>query len=208
MKNSIIKSLIILFFLSSCTSETVSPELNLIDDITLTQEEIDDLFFLREEEKLARDVYLYSYELYNIQIFKNISNSEQQHMDSVLKLLNTYNLVDPASKIIGVFNNADLQEIYNNLIEKSSISLIDALTVGNIIEDLDINDIAINESRTINESILNVYSALKCGSRNHLRNYNSQLLQNGGLYVPIYISQNEFESIVSTSNEQCNISNN
>lgn len=208
MKNSIIKSLIILFFLSSCTSETVSPELNLIDDITLTQEEIDDLFFLREEEKLARDVYLYSYELYNIQIFKNISNSEQQHMDSVLKLLNTYNLDDPASKIIGVFNNADLQEIYNNLIEKSSISLIDALTVGNIIEDLDINDIAINESRTINESILNVYSALKCGSRNHLRNYNSQLLQNGGLYVPIYISQNEFESIVSTSNEQCNISNN
>ena len=129
-------------------------------------------------------------------------------MNSVLNLLNAYNLEDPASKLIGVFNNSELQEVYNSLIEKSSLSLIDALIVGNIIEDMDIYDIAKNEERTLNESILNVYSSLKCGSRNHLRNYNAQLIQNGGLYAPIYISQFEFETIISTSNEQCNGNNN
>lgn len=173
-------------------------------EVNLTQQEIADLNFLREEEKLARDVYLYSFNLYGLQIFKNISNSEQMHMNSVLELLNKYNLKDPASEKIGEFNNADLQELYNNLTQKSSISMIEALVVGNIIEDLDIKDIALNEERTIKTDILDVYGSLKCGSRNHLRNYYAQLIQNGGFYVPLYISASEFEAIVTTSNEQCN----
>lgn len=171
--------------------------------ITLNQLEINDLKFLREEEKLARDVYLFSYGIYELQIFKNISKSEQQHMNSVLKLLISYNLDDPASETIGVFNNPELQSIYNNLIEKSKKSLLDALEVGNIIEDLDINDIALNEKRTSKFDILNVYSSLKCGSRNHLRNFNNQLLSNGGSYSPNFISEEAFNSIINSENEKC-----
>ena len=47
---------------------------------TLTSQEIDDLVHLREEEKLARDVYRYLYEGWNQWIFDNIAASEQQHM--------------------------------------------------------------------------------------------------------------------------------
>ena len=188
--------------ISSCSDSENDDEVS-IQETSLSQLEIDDLNFLREEEKLARDVYLYSYDLYNLQIFKNVSNSEQKHMDSVLELLNKYNLPDSASENIGEFNNSELQNLYNDLTQKSSISVVEALEVGNLIEDLDIKDIATNEGRTINIDLLDVYSSLKCGSRNHLRNYYAQLIFNGGLYVPTYISIDEFEAIITTSNEQC-----
>ena len=188
--------------ISSCSDSENDDEVS-IQETTLSQLEIDDLNFLREEEKLARDVYLYSYDLYNLQIFKNVSNSEQKHMDSVLELLNKYNLPDSASENIGEFNNSELQNLYNDLTQKSSISVVEALEVGNLIEDLDIKDIATNEGRTINIDLLDVYTSLKCGSRNHLRNYYAQLIFNGGLYVPTYISIDEFEAIITTSNEQC-----
>jgi hypothetical protein len=125
-------------------------------------------------------------------------------MNSVLQLLNKYNIQDPISVEIGVFNNQTLQDMYNQLVDKSSISLLDALIVGNQIEDLDINDLTLNELRTNKLDLLSVYSSLKCGSKNHLRSFYSQLLQQGGLYNPEYISQDSFNSIVSTPTEKCN----
>jgi hypothetical protein len=169
----------------------------------LTQQEIDDLMFLREEEKLARDVYLYSFDKYGVAIFGNISKSEQKHMDNVLILLKAYQLIDPASTERGVFTNQTLQNLYNVLIAQSAISLKDALAIGATIEDLDINDIEENIDRTIKVDILNVYDNLKCGSRNHLRNYMSQLVLNGGDYTPQYISLIEFTEIINSANERC-----
>ena len=63
---------------------------------SLTQAEIDALWFMREEEKLARDVYLVLAEKWDLGLFWNIAESEQQHMDAVLKLLKKYGLEDPA----------------------------------------------------------------------------------------------------------------
>ena len=119
----ILKSTVLsLLFLLSCNSDSDVIEDNL-DIEQLTQEEIDDLLFLREEEKLARDVYLFSYDKYNEQIFKNISNSESQHMNSVLKLINKYGLDDSASSIQGVFNNETLQALYNDLTEQHGVEI-------------------------------------------------------------------------------------
>ena len=56
----------------------------------MTQAEKDGLILMREEEKLARDVYLHSFDLYGVQIFSNISNAEQTHMDRILDLLITF----------------------------------------------------------------------------------------------------------------------
>lgn len=201
----ILSSLII----TSCSNDEIDAitvtEINdeTATQISLTANELKDLLFLREEEKLARDVYLFSFEKYNMQIFKNISNSEVQHMSNVLQLLNTYNIDDPASTEIGVFNNSALQAFYNELIEQSSISLIEALKVGDKIEDLDIRDLVLNELRTDKSDLLSLYGSLKCGSINHLRSFHSQVLQNNGEYMPEFISQEYFDSIVTTSNEKC-----
>ncbi len=171
--------------------------------VALDQKEIDDLKFLREEEKLARDVYLYSYDKYNLNVFNNISNSEQSHMNKVLTLLTKYGIADPSSTERGVFNNTVLQDLYDKLIQKSDSSLVDALTVGAIIEDLDISDIDDFVVNTTKSDLLEVYSNLLCGSRNHMRSYSSQLTANGATYQQQFISEEEYATILSQANEKC-----
>ncbi|MBN1112469.1 MAG: DUF2202 domain-containing protein [Bacteroidales bacterium] len=173
------------------------------ESTVLTEEEKTDLLQLREEEKLARDVYLYAYNKYGLTISINISNSEQTHMDKVLQILTNYNLEDPANTQIGVFNDTDLQNLYQQLITKVDESETDALIVGATIEDLDIKDIEDFILRTTKADILSMYENLMCGSRNHLRSYYSQIISNGSSYSSKYISQAEFDSIVNSDNEKC-----
>lgn len=206
MKNLIIPAFLTLFVLGSCSTEDQTNDTSVINQnlTTLSQEEIDDLLFLREEEKLARDVYLFSYDKYQASIFNNIAQSEQSHMDSVLNLLNLYGIEDSASTERGIFNNADLQDLYNTLTKQSDISLIEALKIGATIEDLDINDIddfIVNTNKT---NILAVYDNLTCGSKNHLRSYINQLTNNQITYEPQFISVDYFTTILSESSGSCN----
>ena len=161
------------------------------------------LLTLREEEKLARDVYLYAYDKYGQGPFGNISNSEQRHMDAILQLLNKFGLPDPASPDRGVFNNQTLQDLYNTLTAQVDLSYVDALRVGATIEDLDIKDIKEFEANTDKTNILDTFGRLKCGSRNHMRAYYSALQTEGVTYTAQYIPQAELDDIVNSPNEQC-----
>ena len=78
------------------------------------------------------------------------------------------------------------------------MSLIDALKVGVEIEELDMRDIAAQMVDIDNADILMVYDNLLRGSRNHLRAFMKVLTQQGGTYVPKYISQEEFDAIVNS----------
>lgn len=198
MKKIIFATVLTLIMFSSCSSDNG----NLIS-VPLTQAEIDDLKFLREEEKLARDVYLYSYNKYQVSVFNNISQSEQKHMDSVLNLMIKYGIPDSASNVIGVFNNPDLQSLYNSLKLQVDVSSLEALKVGATIEDLDINDIDDFIRNTTKIDILNVYDNLTCGSKNHIRSYTSQLSLNGVSYIPQFISVEYYNVILSGSNGGC-----
>jgi hypothetical protein len=184
---------------SNCTNDNVNTD----TEVTLTQNEINDLKFLREEEKLARDVYIYSYNKYKLAIFNSISQSEQTHMNSVLSLLNKYGIPDPSSVQMGIFVNQDLQVLYNNLISQSNISLIEALKVGATIEDLDINDIDDFIINTSKSDLLTVYNNLTCGSKNHIRSFTTELSNNEVSYEPQFISLEEYNSIINTPSGGC-----
>jgi len=172
-------------------------------NVAITPEEEEMLVFVREEEKLARDVYLMMYDQYNMQIFNKIAQSEQTHMDQVLCLLVHYGIEDPASSEIGVFNDPTLQNLYNEFIELGSSSKINALVAGASIEDLDIRDLEVFIAQTTNENIINVFGNLCCGSRNHMRAFSGQLAKRGVTYTPQYISQDYYDWIISTEKEDC-----
>ena len=197
MKNIFFAALTLVMF-SSCSDNNENQ-----NTVLLTQAEKEDLLFLREEEKLARDVYLFSYNKYQISIFNSISNSEQKHMDSVLSLLKKYGIPDPASPQVGVFVNQDLQLLYNNLTAQATISSIEALKVGATIEDLDINDIDHFISNTTKTDLLSVYDNLTCGSKNHIRSFTTQLTLNEVVYVPQYISEEYYTIILSSPSGGC-----
>lgn len=143
--------------------------------VSLTEQEIEGLFYMREEEKLAHDVYYQFYEWYGRTIFLNICESEQKHTDAVLHLLNIYGLTDPASATIGVFNNEILQALYDKLIEDGTGGLISALEVGVVIEETDIEDINRLMDQTKVKNILQVYGNLLSGSANHLSAFEREL---------------------------------
>jgi len=189
------------FMLVGCAKEETGNGSQVLE---LTAVEQQDLSYLREEEKLARDVYLYNKELYGLNIFGNISSSEQTHMDKVLELLELAGLEDPMkSNSIGEFNNAELAVLYTELTEQSSVSIVEALKVGALIEDLDIDDIERMITHTSNETVLTLYANLVCGSKNHIRSYTRNLESNGAAYTPQFISNDYYNQILSESNAGC-----
>jgi len=134
----------------------------------LGTEEAAGLLFMREEEKLARDVYNQLYSMWGQAIFQNIAQSEQTHMDQVKLLLDRYALTDPALTA-GQFSNPSLQALYDQLIAQGSVSLEEALNVGTLIEQTDIADLQTRIAQTDNSDIQLVYNNLMNASYNHLR---------------------------------------
>lgn len=168
----------------------------------LNSAELTSLSFMREEEKLARDVYITLYNKWGVNIFTNISNSEQTHMDAILMLLSKYSLADPVSNnAVGVFNNVTLQNLYNKLVAQGNISVLDAYKVGATIEDLDIFDLKNALLNNDNQDIKLVYDMLTKRSRNHIRSFYKNILSVGGSYSPQYITQAEFDAIINTAME-------
>ena len=171
----------------------------------LTADEVEGLKYVREEEKMARDVYLFLSQKFKKPIFKNIKNSEQVHMDKVLCLLIHFNVEDPASDEIGEFTNYHIQELYDYLIDLGSNNIIDALTAGAIIEDYDIKDINDWMEETDNETIEKVFTNIVCGSGNHIISFSDLLDGYDTEYTPIYISDDEYEAILLAGHQNCNL---
>ncbi len=168
---------------------------------SLTEAEINGLLLMREEEKLARDVYRVLYEQWQHRIFNNIAQSEQTHTNAIKTLLQKYGLNDPViNDSIGVFQNEQLQSLYNQLIEKGKISLVEALHVGALIEEIDILDLQ-NELNHLNgnDDIAFVYQNLMRGSRNHLRAFVKNLKRLGITYIPVKLAQDEFDAIINSN---------
>ncbi|WP_321323169.1 DUF2202 domain-containing protein [Thiomicrorhabdus sp.] len=168
----------------------------------LTSFEETSLKFMREEEKLARDVYLTLYDVWGMPIFQNIASSEQKHTDSVANLLVKYGISDPVTNdAIGEFTDPAFTELYAALVKTGSESYEAALMVGAEIEELDIADLN-NQLNIIKKSdIVNVYNNLLKGSKNHLRSFYSLIVNGGFEYTPTHISQEEFDAIVNSSSE-------
>jgi len=165
---------------------------------TLSPEEIEGILWVREEEKLARDVYLTLYEMWGLQVFANIAESEQRHMDAVLKLIETYGLEDPAQDEIGVFTNPQIQELYNQLVEWGSQSLVDAILVGAYIEELDILDLQERIEAADNPDIIQTYENLMSGSVNHLKAFAAQYEKlTGEPYTPQLLDEETYKELMS-----------
>lgn len=208
----------IAMFFASCTEsaiavddvllaadETKSTELALSPgdscDFTamLSADEIAGLMEMREEEKLARDVYLSFYETHGQIIFKNIAKSEDAHTRAVLHLINGFGLTDPAMQNPGEFNNDLFTTLFNDLSEKGNANLTEALKVGAFIEEYDIADLQELLEKTENVTIKRVYGNLLRGSKNHIRAFSNLLKSMGETYTPTVISEEEYRLILNES---------
>lgn len=190
----------------------------------LDKTEASHLTFMREEEKLARDVYLTLAKKWPRQpVFNNIATkSEQSHTDSVKSALIQFKLPDPnpgtnnLPSSIGVFTGKEwgsyFTEKYKNLVAIGSESELAALYVGALIEELDMKDIVVCPKIMIEKgypdpcgleytderAIKKTYTNLIQGSENHLRSFVGQIeaIEGVGTYKAQYLTQQEVDTIL------------
>lgn len=191
---------------------------------TLDTIEASHLTFMREEEKLARDVYLTFAQMYPEQpVFATIATkSEQTHTDTMRDKLEQFGLTDPNPTTndlpasIGLFSGVEwgwyFMQKFAELTAKGSNSELDALYVGALIEELDMKDIAECPKVMIaagypdpcglhytDEAVLQrSYRSLIDGSENHLRAYVGQIeaVIGVGNYEAQYLTQEEVDAIL------------
>lgn len=188
----------------SCNKDSETNPSTYVNNVndTLTLEEKKGLLFMRQEEKLAGDVYRHYFVTWKFDVFNNISQSEDRHTSSVLSLLQKYGVADPIAGFSeGFYLDSNLQNLYGQLVSDGEKSLLDALIIGATIEDLDLRDLSLEVEKTKKADILQVYSNLTKGSRNHLRTFYSELLSRGYTYKPQYISEAEFKEIINSPKE-------
>ena len=127
------------------------------------------LQYLVEEEKLARDVYLYFATNVTSYKFANIARSEQTHMDLIGAVLKTYNYFNPTlTRAQGVFRDKTLQSLQTALTAKGSTDIWAAYQVGVEIENLDIGDLQNMLDDAMPADMKYALERLLNGSINHL----------------------------------------
>jgi len=168
--------------------------------LPLSPEEEATLLAMRVEEKLAHDVYVTLYDLWNMPIFLNISQSESRHTASIAKLLSAYNITDPVDDSqIGVFEDPEIQKLFTDLIAQGSVSLADAYVVGATIEEMDIIDLEEALAETDKADLERVYSNLKNGSIHHLSAFSRAIEnQTGTDYIPRLMTTEEYNQLTSS----------
>lgn len=185
-------------------SDTLVATLASLPVETTSVPEQESLAFMREEEKLAHDVYVQLDGLWRgyTRVFGNIANSESSHTEGVRLLLVRYNQPDPTvSLAAGVYQNATLQGLYTELVTAGSVSLVEGLKVGAAIEEIDMLDLNKALLETDNQDITLVYQMLLKGSRNHLRAFVGALAGQGVTYAPQYMAEADYQAIVTTPPE-------
>ena len=174
----------------------------MISTSDLTESEIASLLKMKEEEKLARDVYSVLAQKWGSLVFTNISKAENNHLNAIVLLLTNYGSTETSIGEAGIFADAAVQTLYNDLVAKASVSLEEAYKTGALIEEMDIKDLTEALSSTTNENVILVFENLMKGSRNHLRAFNLQLTNLGLTYTPVFISQDEYTQIVTSAMEK------
>ena len=182
---------------SQINQNNLQQQLTILPVESLSEDEANGLLWMREEERLARDIYIAMYDLWGRRVFDNISASEQTHTDAVLELLDRYELEDPSAELpVGVFYFMDLQDLYAELLDAGDDDVIAALKVGALVEEVDIVDLGKQLVLVDHQDITLVYTNLEKASENHLRAFVKNLQQLGVTYTPQVLDQATFDGIV------------
>jgi len=195
--------------LTACGSDSVID--NPLITSNLNDEEVSGLLFMREEEELARDLYLdiYAAKDNRLNIFKSISdNAETKHAEAIRVLLEKYQISDPSTGERNTYTDNDLQDLYNSLLNNAIGSDdLAALRVGALVEETDIMDINAHKANVSLEhtDIISTYDNLLCGSRNHLRSFVKQIESiSGTSYVTqVPALDAEVRAILNSPQESC-----
>ncbi|HEX6171299.1 MAG TPA: DUF2202 domain-containing protein [Chitinophagaceae bacterium] len=166
----------------------------------ITDKEKATVLRMREEEKMARDVYMVMNEKWNHQVFSHISESEIYHMSQMKVWVDKLSLDDPVTRNNdkrGVFTDPSFQKLYDELTASGLQSKEAAFRAGAKVEEVDILDLKAALAETSNTDLQSTYKYLIHASENHLRAFVRNLEALGINYTPVVMTQKEFDEIIN-----------
>jgi hypothetical protein len=178
MNNRMIVCALVLFWLSAATTTGTSlaaEKGHAETNAALGADTLEALRYIREEVKLARDLYGALSDIWELDVFENAVKSKQSLMNAVSCLLRPYGIEDPSGDA-GKFVDADLQELYSYLIDQGKVSRNNAIDVTILIEQTvmaDLNDVLL---QTTEEDVHKVLTLLMEASENHLHELSRYLV--------------------------------
>ncbi len=143
--------------------------------LALTPQETVSLQFMKQEEKLARDVYQTLAARWEHPTFPRIAAAEQRHLSAVESLLRRYQVADPSPAEPGRYSFPELQTLHDALVAEGAVSLTDALKVGVTIEETDRADLAEALTQVQATDIATVFQNLYAASGRHLNAFQTAL---------------------------------
>ena len=194
MMKKIILPLVLILLIVACSED---------ENSGLSMEETESLKFTAEQEKLSVELYLYAFSAYNLPIFQEIANKKTRHLTEVRAVMEDLDVEDPTEGIgVGVFNNTEIQTLYNQMRSRIEEGQNNAFIAALTVEESIIHFSGISLSETSNNTLIELYEAIICGSKNHFRTFYSELTTSKS-YVSQYFTQEEFSDIVNSGQEDC-----
>lgn len=174
-----------------------------IEESRIDREERQNLENTRQFEKLARDILSNFYHKYDLEIFGDIADSEQTHMDAMKVLLDRYEIEDPIDEDTpGIFSEETLNDLYQDLLDESGPELWEPLAIGAFLEEMSIHYLEESMDENDNEDIEVIYTAMRNASINHFRALVIETEEESDdVYTPQYLSEEEFDEIMNREDE-------
>jgi hypothetical protein len=163
----------------------------------ITDAEKASLLFMLEEDKLARDTYIYINNVWSINQFGNIKDSKQTHMDAIENLLKKYSKSYTVLPV-GKFEDKALQDYYDQFKPDDTVGKSNAYQIDAAIEYLDIVDLQEYIKDTENSTLIAVFQNLECGSRNYLRSFIKGIVNIGDSYTPQFLTEEAINNTTDT----------
>jgi hypothetical protein len=162
--------------------------------------DIEGLLYIRQEEKLAGDVYAVLADTWGLRVFSTIASAEEVHESETAAVLALYGIDDPIADLAaGEFLDPELQALYGDLVERGMTSEIEALMVGALIEETDIADL--RDRATDEADIQSLYLRLEAGSQNHLRAFVRNLERRGVTYEAQVLGADDVRAILDGTDD-------
>lgn len=173
-------------------------DLNYTPSVPLTDIETENVTYFRKAEKMGRDLYVAFYDLWDYSMFDIAANSEQNHMDAMLLLIDLYGLPDPVADLDpGVFNDPDLEARYTELLTRGTPTLNEAMIAGAVTQEYEIAELTEALAIVENGNVVTIYNNLLLASRNHLRSFVKRMAILGITYTPEILTAEAFDEIMS-----------
>lgn len=162
----------------------------------LTENEIEFLYAVSEDERVVKDVISQFLTLHPASTpFTNISAAEATHVSAIEILLTYYEITFPAQGTAGVFVDAQRQARYDKAVAQGT-TLVGAYRAAATLEEECVAAYTSVLPTITNANIKLIIGNILKASSNHLKAYVRQLKALGENYVPTVLDQVSFDTLV------------